>query len=298
MAENSGHRPYRGRIAPTPTGYLHLGHAATFSLAAVRCKERQGTLIYREEDLDPQRCKPEFAEAAMEDLRWLELDWQEGPDVGGPHAPYRQSERMDIYLAAWRKLRDAGLIYPSPQSRKELREAAERFDLWERIDAPHAEDEAVEPLFPLKWRPEPGAGRDADSPGGVNWRFRVPDGEMIRFTDGRLGEQTYTAGHDFGDFLVWRRDGVPAYELAVVADDIAMGITEVVRGEDLLKSTARQLLIYRGLDATPPAFYHCPLLRDEEGRRLAKRHDTLSLRQLREDGKTPVEILGQNPNHT
>jgi glutamyl-tRNA synthetase len=125
----------------------------------------------------------------------------------------------------------------------------------------------------------------------VVWRFRVPDGEVVRFTDARRGAQSFTAGIDFGDFVVWRKDDVPAYELAVVADDVAMGITEVVRGEDLLRSTARQLLVYRALGATPPAWRHLPLVRDADGRRLAKRHQALSVRELRERGLTPEEVL-------
>ena len=140
-------------------------------------------------------------------------------------------------------------------------------------------------------RPPEGAGRDATTPAGVVWRFRVPDGEEIRFVDGRCGPQAFTAGVDFGDFIVWRKDDVPAYELAVVADDIDMRITEVVRGEDLLKSTARQLLVYRALGVEPPAWLHTPLVRDENGKRLAKRHAPLSIRELRAKGTTPAELL-------
>jgi glutamyl-tRNA synthetase len=289
----AGDRPYRGRLAPTPTGRLHLGHAATFLRAWERCHAAGGTLILRNEDLDPQRCRPEYAADAIEDLRWLGLDWMEGPDVGGPHTPYSQSERLPHYLAAWEKLRDAGAIYPCERSRRELRE---------RVSAPHEEDEEAEPLYPPQWRPAPGTGRDAPAPGEVNWRFRVPDGETIRFHDALAGEQAFTAGVDFGDFLIWRRDGVPAYELAVVVDDLEMRITEAVRGADLLKSTARQLLLYRalGVDAVP-GFAHCPLIRDETGKRLAKRHDALSIRSLRERGLSPAEVremalpTGQRP---
>jgi glutamyl-tRNA synthetase len=173
------------------------------------------------------------------------------------------------------------VIYPSTVSRKELRDAAH---------APHEEDEA-EPIFPPELRPDPATGRDAQRPAGVIWRFRVPDGEVIPFVDGRCGPQQFTAGEHFGDFVVWRKDDVPAYELAVVADDIDMGITEVVRGEDLLLSTARQLLVYHALGAIPPSWYHTPLLRDAEGKRLAKRHASLSIRALREQGMTPEEVL-------
>ncbi|WOO41640.1 glutamate--tRNA ligase family protein [Rubellicoccus peritrichatus] len=281
---------YRGRIAPTPTGRLHLGHAQTFKTVYERCQRENGTLIYRDEDLDPQRCKQEFSEMALEDLRWLGIDWQEGPDVGGENGPYQQSKRMQHYLLAWEMLRNAGVIYPDTHSRKDLREVAAAHESWESVSAPHEEDEAREPLFPKQWRPPYGTGLDALEPGEVNWRFRVNDSETVAFFDMALGLTRFVADKDFGDFLIWRRDGVPSYELAVVVDDIAMSITEVVRGEDLLKSTARQLLIYRALEATPPAFYHCPLVRDAQGKRLAKRHDALSIRSLREAGKKPEEV--------
>ena len=126
--------------------------------------------------------------------------------------------------------------------------------------------------------------------GDANWRFRVPDGEEIFFTDLHLGEQRLVAGQDFGDFIVWRRDDVPAYQLAVIVDDAAMGITEVVRGADLLKSTARQILLFRALGLKVPDYYHCDLVRDEAGVRLAKRHDSLSIRKLRDAGWTPEQV--------
>ncbi|WP_255568148.1 tRNA glutamyl-Q(34) synthetase GluQRS [Ruficoccus sp. ZRK36] len=282
MLKTAGDRPYRGRLAPTPTGRLHLGHAATFLRAQERCQAADGTLIFRNEDLDPQRCRPEYAQDALDDLRWLGLRWSEGPDCGGPCGPYNQSERQPYYLEAWAKLRDAGVIYPCTRSRRELRE---------RVAAPHEEDEEAEPLYPPEWRPAPGTGQDAQEPGEVNWRFRVPDGERISFEDELAGKQSFTAGQNFGDFLIWRRDGVPAYELSVVVDDLAMAITEVVRGADLIKSTARQLLIYRVLGAElTPRFAHCPLIRDEQGKRLAKRSDALSLRTLRERGLSPRQV--------
>jgi len=267
---------YRGRIAPTPTGFLHLGHARTFLLAAKRCKEAGGTLILRIEDLDRQRCKKEFAVAAMEDLRRLGISWQEGPDVGGACSPYVQSENFPYFFEIWKRLKEPGAIYPCRRSRRDVATAT---------SAPHAEDESAEPLFPPEWRPAPGAGREFREPCDFNWRFRVPDGETISFFDEIRGEQKFVAGTDFGDFVVWRRDGVPAYELAVVADDIRMGITEVVRGEDLLKSTARQILLYRALGAKPPAWAHAPLVLDENGKRLAKRSDALSLRAIWASGK-------------
>jgi glutamyl-tRNA synthetase len=273
--------PYRGRIAPSPTGLLHLGHACTFWTAYQRALAQQGTLVFRDEDLDPQRSKPEYAAAMIEDLRWLGIDWQEGPDVGGAAGLYKQSQRRSFYLEAWRKLRDGGFIFPCTCSRKDLALAAA---------APNDGDD--EPMYPGRCRDRIGDARTYDSPAGVNWRFRVPDGEAVTFDDLKQGAQSYLAGKDFGDFVVWRRDDVPAYQLAVVVDDEAMQINEVVRGADLLKSTARQLLLIRALGYTTPAYYHCDLVRDEAGVRLAKRHDALSLRALRDGGLSPGDVLG------
>jgi len=270
---------YRGRLAPSPTGFLHLGHARTFWTAYQRALAANGTLVLRDEDLDSQRSKPEFACAMVEDLRWLGIRWQEGPDIGGPHVPYQQSRRRDLYVEAWRHLVEAQLVYPCSCSRKDLARSAQ---------APHEEDD--EPVYPGTCRPAEKITLPA-SPIGLNWRFRVPDGEEIVFHDGHLGRRSYMAGRDFGDFLIWRRDDLPSYQLAVVVDDAAMRITEVVRGADLLRSTARQILLYRALGLDPPAWYHCPLMRDETGRRLAKRHDALSLRRLREQGVRPEEVI-------
>lgn len=232
-------------------------------------------LVFRDEDLDPQRSKPEFAQAMLEDLRWLGIHWQEGPDVGGLYGPYRQSQRRGQYLAAWRGLVERGFVYPCRCSRKDLARSAQ---------APHEDED--EPIYPGRCRPIQTVEAPA-SPAGLNWRFRVPDGATVTFQDGNFGPQQYTAGQDFGDFLVWRRDDVPAYQLAVVVDDAAMGITEVVRGADLLKSTARQMLLYQALGFYAPRWFHCPLMLDEQGQRLAKRHDALSLRVLRARGVTP-----------
>lgn len=273
------HLNYRGRLAPSPTGLLHIGHARTFWIAAQRAKDRAGTLILRNEDLDPQRSRPEFAQAMIEDLRWLGIQWTEGPDCGGPNAPYSQSERRGHYLDAWRRLRDGGSIYPCTCSRKDLAQAAA---------APNDADD--EPIYPGNCRGRRDAADFAD-PKGVNWRFRISDGEQVTFTDLNLGPQSYTAGRDFGDFLVWRRDDVPAYQLAVVVDDADMAVTEVVRGADLLKSTARQLLLIRALGHSAPVYFHCDLVRDADGVRLAKRHDALSVRQLREKGMSPSQVL-------
>jgi glutamyl-tRNA synthetase len=330
MANNS---PYRGRLAPSPTGYLHLGHARTFWVAWRRARAAHGKLIFRNEDLDYQRCRPEFAKAMYEDLRWLGLDWDEGLDLEGvsrgDFGPYSQSERRSFYLDAWRKLRDSGLIYPCTCSRKDLERA---------LSAPHEEPLHGAPLhgaplrgaelhhlddcgpqapspaikepydtgtqpgaatvqfpddelpYPGTCREKIGTAKDYDSPAGVSWRFKVPDGATIGFDDGYFGRQEFVAGRDFADFLLWRRDDIPAYQLAVVVDDAAMQITEVVRGADLLKSTARQLLLIRALGYPVPAYFHCPLLRDEKNIRLAKRHDALSLRKLREQGVKAEEL--------
>jgi glutamyl-tRNA synthetase len=288
---------YRGRIAPSPTGLLHLGHARTFWIAAERAKQNHGQLIFRNEDLDSQRCREEFVEAMLEDLRWVGIEWSEGPDRGGAYGPYAQSECRGFYLEAWKKLLDRGFIYPCTCSRKDVALSA---------GAPNEGDD--EPMYPGTCRPNSGdpshaatiRHRGADEaavltgsnpqPAGMNWRFRVPDGEEICFTDRHLGPQRSVSGRDFGDFIVWRRDDVPAYQLAVVVDDAAMRITEVVRGADLLRSTARQILLFRALGLAVPDYYHCDLVRDDAGLRLAKRHDALSIRRLREMGWSPEQV--------
>jgi glutamyl-tRNA synthetase len=273
---------YRGRLAPSPTGFLHLGHARTFWIAQQRALAQRGVLILRNEDLDAARAKQEFTAAMVQDLHWFGLQWHEGPDIGGPLAPYVQSQRREHYLSAFEKLRAGGFVYPCICSRQDVLRA---------LQAPHAGDD--EPLYPGTCRPkaQPNVRAANSQPATrVNWRFRVPDGEFISFTDGHYGPQRFLAGKDFGDFVVWRHDGFPSYQLAVVVDDAGMRVTEVVRGEDLLKSTARQLLLYGALGWTAPAFFHCPLLTDSAGTRLAKRHDALSLRALRAKGLTPEEL--------
>jgi glutamyl/glutaminyl-tRNA synthetase len=278
---------YRGRLAPSPTGLLHIGHARTFWIAAQRAIEHQGTLILRNEDLDPQRSRAKFVSAMVEDLQWLGIRWSEGPDCDGPHGPYSQSERRRFYLDAWRRLRDGGFIYPCTCSRKALAQAA---------SAPNDSDTDAEPVYPGRCRTRTDASNFA-APAGVNWRFRVPDGEHITFSDRNLGTQKYIAGSDFGDFLVWRRDDVPAYQLAVVVDDAGMEITEVVRGADLLKSTARQLLLLRALHHRAPEYFHCELVCDPSGVRLAKRHDALSIRRLRESGVSAEQVIAMADPH-
>ncbi|MDX2227820.1 MAG: tRNA glutamyl-Q(34) synthetase GluQRS [Verrucomicrobiae bacterium] len=264
---------YRGRIAPSPTGFLHLGHARTFWTAFERA--RGGTLILRNEDIDRDRCKTEFVSAFVEDLQWLGIRWQEGPGMEGPHAPYDQSRRRDHHLRVLESLHRRGLVFPCTCSRREIRESAA---------APHEGRE--EPVYPGTCRGKSLPTADVHG----HWRFRVTDGEVVSFEDEALGPQCFTAGKDFGDFPVWRKDNTPSYQLAVVADDAAMGITEVVRGADLLLSTARQILLYRALGLVPPRFYHCPLMTDAHGLRLAKRHDALSLRELRRRGHSPESV--------
>jgi glutamyl-tRNA synthetase len=271
---------YRGRLAPSPTGHLHLGHARTFWIAQERARASGGELILRNDDLDATRFKMEFVEAMLEDLRWFGFEWSEGPDVGGKFAPYNQSERMKFYRAALEELRAGNFIYPCTCSRKDIQNATH---------APHA-NEDDEPVYPGTCRSKRGSQITGHADQKFSWRFRVPDGGVISFTDGSCGEQKFVAGKDFGDFVVCRNDGVPAYQLACVADDVAMRITEVVRGADLLVSTARQILLYRALGLRAPDFFHCELMRDENGERLAKRHEALSLRTLRERGETPESL--------
>ena len=266
---------YRGRLAPSPTGHLHIGHARTFWIAQQRATAHGGALILRNDDLDAARCKPEFVTAMYEDMRWLGLRWSEGPDIGGPHAPYDQSARMPHYTAAFEQLRAHGFLYPCTCSRRDVLRA---------LTAPHEGEE--EPAYSGTCRAASADRKRA----GVNWRFRVPDGAVVGFIDGHFGPQRAIAGADFGDFLVWRKDDFPSYQLACTVDDAAMRITEVVRGADLIASTARQLLLYRALGLEVPAFHHCPLVTDASGVRLAKRDDARSLRTLRAQGRTPEEL--------
>ncbi len=260
---------YRGRMAPSPTGYLHVGHARTFWVAWRRAREAGGTVVLRNDDLDAGRSRPEFVEAFMEDLAWLGLDWDEGPVA--------QSGRIALYEEALRRLQEGGWVYPCKCSRRDVLLA---------LGAPHAGED--EPLYPGTCRGK-AIGDLGASP--VSWRMRVEAGEVVEFEDGATGRQRFVAGRDFGDFVVWRPDGLPSYQLACVVDDAGMGMTEVVRGEDLLASTARQLLLYRALGYEAPRFHHCPLVRDRQGRRLAKRHDALSVRELRRAGWSATGIL-------
>ena len=228
----------------------------------------------RVEDLDSQRSKPEMVQANLNELRWLGLKWDEGPQKGGPHAPYLQSQRFSLYREALGMLR--GNLFECYLSRKDLREIA---------SAPHG----GAPLYGELQRSEnerlkPQKQAEGKAP---SLRFRV-DRPVISFEDKLQGPQSFTTS----DFIVKRADGEWAYQLAVVADDIAMNITEVVRGDDLLESTAAQLLLYDALGATPPAFLHVPLLLDETGERMSKRKGSLTLTALKDEGVAPERVVG------
>jgi len=272
----------RGRFAPTPTGPMHLGNARTALLAWLSARSAGGDLLMRVEDADRLRTRPGLEARILDELRWLGLDWDEGPDLPGACGPYRQSERAARYQEALDRLRQAGLIYPCFCSRAEIAAAAQ---------APHGPGDEG-PRYPGTC-----AGLGADEirrRSGSRppaWRFRVAPG-AVAFSDRIHGPQAIDAAEDAGDFVVMRADGVAAYQLAVVVDDAAMGVTEVVRGDDLLRSTARQLLLYRALSAAAPTFAHVPLVVGEDGERLAKRHSALSVGELRERGADPRAVVG------
>ncbi|HJL19085.1 MAG TPA: tRNA glutamyl-Q(34) synthetase GluQRS [Sandaracinaceae bacterium LLY-WYZ-13_1] len=262
---------YRGRFAPSPTGRLHLGTARSALIGWLRARRQGGAFVLRMEDLDGPRVVEGAAEAILEDLRWLGLDWDEGPDVGGRFGPYTQSERFDRYREVLEALASADATYPCTCSRKEIAAIA---------SAPHGDEGPIYPGLcrdgPL--RPE----RDAAI------RFRMPDPPPA-FTDVFAGPQ---AGIGRGDFVIFRKDGVFAYQLACVVDDHDEGITEVLRGDDLLSSTPRQIALYRALGWTVPAFCHVPLVLGPDGQRLAKRHGSISLDELRAAGWTPARVVG------
>jgi glutamyl-tRNA synthetase len=275
-------RHVRGRFAPSPTGPLHLGNARTALLAWLAARSVGGALVMRVEDLDGPRVRPGLEARILEELRWLGLDWDEGPDVGGAHGPYRQSERGPRYAAALDRLRTAGLAYPCFCSRAEIAQASQ---------APHASDEG--PRYPGTCRDLGEAERVARAARRAPaWRFRVPEGP-VAFEDVVHGTCAYDVAATVGDFVVARADGVPSYQLAVVLDDAAMEITDVLRGDDLLPSTSRQILLGRALGLPVPRFAHVPLVVGEDGERLAKRHGALSLGELREKGADPAVVVGE-----
>ena len=270
--------PYRGRFAPSPTGPLHLGNARTALLSWLAARAAGGRWILRVEDLDRPRVRPGMEARQLEELRWLGLEWDEGPDLGGPCGPYRQSELGRRYEAALEALRAAGRAYPCFCSRAEIAAAA---------SAPHGPGEEG-PVYPGTCRGLPAAEvarrRQERRPA---WRLAVEPGP-VRFEDGIHGP----CGFEVADFVVARADGIAAYQLAVAVDDAAMGVTDVVRGDDLLPSTARQLLVYRALGLAAPRFAHVPLVVGEDGERLAKRHAALSLGELKAAGAEPRVVTG------
>jgi glutamyl-tRNA synthetase len=272
----------RGRFAPSPTGPLHLGNARTALLAWLAARGAGSSFVMRLEDLDGPRVRAGLETQILEELAWLGLDWDEGPDLGGPLGPYRQSERYDRYGAALARLRRAGLVYPCFCSRAEIAAASQ---------APHgAGDEG--PRYPGTCRELSSReveARSARRPPA--WRLRVSEAP-VTFEDELHGRCSFMVAAEVGDFVVARADGVPAYQLAVVVDDAAMEIEQVVRGDDLLSSTARQVLLYQALDLAAPRFAHVPLVVGEDGARLAKRHGALSLGELRARGAEPRVVVG------
>lgn len=268
-----------GRLAPSPTGAQHVGNARTYLLAWLSVRSQFGKLILRMEDIDSPRIKPGAAQQALDDLHWLGLDWDEGPDVGGPHSPYVQTQRLALYEAAFEQLKQADRVYPCTCTRSDIAAAA---------SAPHAGQEGP---------PYPGtcAHRSVADAAGLDrpfaWRFRVSSQERI-FHDRVVGEQRCNVAQALGDFAVVKSDGTPAYQLAVVVDDHAMGITEVLRGDDLLPSAFRQLELYEFFGWQPPAFAHVPLVLGTDGRRLAKRHGDTRLATFREQGHRPEPLIG------
>lgn len=269
-----------GRFAPSPSGRLHLGNLACSLLAWLSAKHQGGRIVLRIEDLDAERCPRKYADQLEADLAWLGLYWDEGGSSGGANGPYYQSECADIYTASYAKLDAQGLVYPCFCSRAQLHAAS----------APHTSDGNV--VYPGTCRglteAQIAEKRKIKAPA---YRLIVPD-EDITFTDGCMGTHTENLLHDCGDFYLRRADGVFAYQLAVVVDDARMGVTEVVRGADLLSSTARQLYLYRLLGLKAPQFAHCPLLLAADGRRLSKRDGDQSLENL-QDRYTAEEIIGK-----
>jgi glutamyl-tRNA synthetase len=268
---------YRGRFAPSPTGDLHVGSATTALVAWLSARAAGGALALRVEDIDRPRVVAGSEARQLDDLRWLGLDWDEGPGVGGPHAPYRQSERSDRYEAALAHLAARGLLYYCDCSRAEIARVA---------SAPHAGDEG--PRYPGTCRAFGLRARAWKRPPAI--RLAVPDG-VVTVTDALQGEEVEDVAARVGDFVLKRGDGIYAYQLACVVDDLAMGVTEVVRGADLLGSTPRQVLLARLLDATPPAFAHVPLVIASDGTRLAKRAGGVTLREQRDAGRAPGAVL-------
>jgi glutamyl-tRNA synthetase len=281
----------RGRYAPSPTGALHLGNLRTALLAWLLARSVGGDFMLRMEDLDTPRVRRGAAQGILDDLRWLGLDWDEGPDVGGLYGPYTQSARQAIYLGELARLRALGLLYPCYCTRAESHTspADARHSI---ASAPHTGDQP--PRYPGTCRTLTASERRAREVAGrrPSLRFRVPTAE-ISFTDRLLGPQSERVSVTTGDFIVRRSDGLIAYNLAVVVDDALMGVTQVARGGDLLSVTAPQLALALALGYTPPREYaHLPLATDATGARLAKRDVAAGVVALRARGVTPAQVVG------
>lgn len=270
----------RARLAPSPTGGLHVGNVRTLMLAWLSARAVGGIVVLRVEDLDRDRCKPGFTEQMIADLRWLGFDWDEGPATGGSHGPYRQSQRYHQYESALQRLIDEGRAYPCTCSRAELAQIA---------GAPHG---STGPTYPGTCRDRYRDAAEARRQSGREpaWRFDLRRCPKMPWQDCFTSDQPMPAAVD--DFVLRRADGVPAYQLAVVVDDMAMGITEVVRGADLADSTPRQLALIAALRGKPPAYFHVPLVLDDQGRRLAKRSGSTQIAELRDMGVRPEPIVG------
>ena len=272
----------RGRYAPSPTGDLHLGNLRTALLAWLFARSTGGQFVLRIEDLDRPRVLPASSERILHDLRWLGLDWDEGPDSGGPYAPYIQSERQTIYNFYLQRLLDSGLVYPCYCSRADIARVA---------SAPHADEG---PRYPGTCRNLSQAQRRQHEAHNrrPSLRFRVNNERVVSFTDLLAGPMQQHVQQTIGDFIVCRSDGIFAYQFAVVVDDALMHINQVVRGADLLNSTARQILLYEALGFPIPTFAHVPLMLDQQGERLSKRSESAGLEPLRAAGFTPAQIVG------
>ena len=270
-----------GRLAPSPTGGLHLGNARTFLLAWLLARRQIGRIIFRMEDLDSTRAIKEAASQALLDLRWLGLDWDEGPDLGGPSAPYNQSQRASIYQSALNRLIDLNLVYPCTCTRSDVARAA---------SAPHATD--AQPAYPgtcsLRHAQEALALNELAKP--FAWRFRSA-GRTVAWNDQIRGPQSHDLDKIGGDFIVARSGSVFAYQLAVVVDDAAMGVTQVVRGHDLMDSTPRQVLIQQALGLAQPDYWHVGLVLGPDGQRLAKRDQSIKISQIRGSGVLPGQLV-------
>lgn len=273
------------RLAPSPTGVLHLGNARTFLVNWAMARRAGWRVVLRIEDLDGPRVKPGAIEGTLRLLEWLGIDWDEGPLI--------QSQDLGPYRAAMRELARAGLVYPSALTRAQIEGQFEGSPSEEGMAAEAAsapQEGTREVVFPASLRPAlESRAFDREE---VNWRLAVEPG-VVEFEDHFAGPQRFEPARSIGDFLVWTKRGQPSYQLAVVVDDARAGVTRVVRGDDLLESTARQALIYRALGLGPlPAYWHLPLVRGEDGRRLAKRHGDTRLDRYREAGVRAERVIG------